>query len=143
MIGNLDPKLRSQIDNIQLLALIKDSDVNLRPITLELRKLETVGVDIENYGNIKASVVFICGDYLGSHQLGGFIENFSKPAYNCRYCSWHSSSLTAETFDLSITKVRTEQSYNENAKKAEISFVNSCGMKFKSIFNKLKHFHVL
>jgi hypothetical protein len=148
MVGNLDSKLRSQIDNILLLALIKDVDVKefgmngiLKPIISDLKKLETEGIEIKNIGNIKGSILFICGDNLGSHQLGGFIENFSKPANNCRYCSYHSSALLSK--DVDIKELRTEESYSENVAEAELIGGNSCGVKFNSVFNELNHFHVV
>ncbi|OXU17749.1 hypothetical protein TSAR_005126, partial [Trichomalopsis sarcophagae] len=81
------------------------------------------------------------GDNLGSHQIGGFTQKFSSPKEFCRYCN-----LTMEEFlkDPFHTKVlRTKKSYKKDAADAMGSNSIVYGVKFNSILNQLKYFHVI
>lgn len=43
---------------------------------------------------MKGTLSFIAGDNLGSHCIGGFVENFSSTSCWCRWCC-----ITREEFD--------------------------------------------
>ncbi|KAK3908808.1 hypothetical protein KUF71_019063 [Frankliniella fusca] len=90
MIGNLPIHLRTHVNSVQLVALWLDKEFDHNAvygiIVEELKLLETDGVFIEDRGVVKASLVCIVGDNLGSHRAGGFVENFSKSLYFCRFC---------------------------------------------------------
>lgn len=84
--------IRSRVDHIQLVALCRESDVSkygfekfFDVIVRDLNILETDGLVIAGT-SFTGSVVAVCGDNLGSHQIGGYIENFSTNIYFCRYC---------------------------------------------------------
>ncbi|CAD6229031.1 GSCOCG00012066001-RA-CDS [Cotesia congregata] len=55
-------------------------------IIQDIKDIETDGIEISPGKVVKGSLVFVTGDNLGSHGLGGFTENFSKTQYFCRYC---------------------------------------------------------
>jgi len=91
-LGNLDPWNRSKVDPLQLLLLCKEKDVAyfglplvLEPIIKDLQDLETNGVEIRGE-IVKASVLVLLGDNLGTHTIGGFLESFSSTHFFCRYC---------------------------------------------------------
>ena len=89
-LGNLSPYLRSHINTIQLVALCREKTFDhakvYGTIVEDIKKIETEGIEISPGQFVKGSVVFISGDNLGSHGLGGFVENFSKSKFFCRYC---------------------------------------------------------
>lgn len=81
-IGNLLPSARSVVDRLQLVLLCKEKDyrefgaaVIFMPLIHDLKLLETTGIDLGTYGVGKGTVACILGDNLGSHDIGGFIEN--------------------------------------------------------------------
>ncbi|KAK3929621.1 Zinc finger protein 76 [Frankliniella fusca] len=89
-LGNLPPHLHSNPKNIQLVALCRKKYFNpdkvFGIIVNDLIKLEKEGVEVSLNVFKKVGVAFIAGDNLGSHSLGGFLENFSRSTYFCRYC---------------------------------------------------------
>jgi hypothetical protein len=146
-VGNLAPKYRSNIDNNLLAAIINDKDVKnsglseiLELIMPDFKKLETVGIEVKNFGNIKGSVVFVCGDNLGQHQLGGFLENFSSKTYICRYCHFDANKF--DTNEVDIDELRTKTNYNENVGIAQDTSKHSKGIKNDCVLNQLEYFHV-
>ncbi|XP_038062996.1 uncharacterized protein LOC119733676 [Patiria miniata] len=83
-LGNLHPYNRSKIDPIQLVSLCKESDVQyfgqerfFSRLVADLKDIEDTGLHIGFGAKVKGSVVAFLGDNLGSHFLGGFLENFS------------------------------------------------------------------
>lgn len=89
-IGNFPDHVQSRTNNMQLVALCREKCFNhdevYGRIVEDLLKLEDEGIKLSNRNIVKGSVVFIAGYNLGSHSLGGFLENFSKAKYFCRYC---------------------------------------------------------
>lgn len=152
-IGNLPPHLRTHIDNIQLVGLVRekwfDHDKVFGPIVEDLKKLEEHGVEIEPGKKIKGGLVCICGDNLGSHGIGGFQESFSKKVeYFCRYCEVKNSEFPSKDEKDEFPKynvLRTPKSYDSAIKNLENSkkkVTNVKGIKRNSIFNSLQSFHV-
>jgi len=82
-IANLSPWLRISIDHIQLIALIYDKDIkkynfnNASKVIVEDLKIFKMKGIIVNNTIIKGTVIAFAGDNLGSHQTGGFNENFN------------------------------------------------------------------
>lgn len=90
---------------------------------------------------LKGSLVAIAGDNLGSHSIGGFLENFSRSTYFCRYCEVCRDDFLTNA--ISCGTKRTAQSYASNLQEQETTATDSvCGIKFDSPFNQLSHFHV-
>ncbi|KAL0150086.1 hypothetical protein M9458_054611, partial [Cirrhinus mrigala] len=107
----------------------------------DLKELEQSGITLEMGQTVKAVVTAIVGDNLGSHSLGGFIENFSKSKNFCRYCLINRDSFANEPTVLG--PARTAENYKSCVESLSLGLENSVdGIKFDSIFNSLKHFHV-
>lgn len=108
---------------------------------------------------MKGSLVFITGDNLGSHSLGGMTENFSRTQYFCRYCFISRDLFNADQGFFKTYPTRTIQSYKRainrlnranfnNFKKKPGKIRNKTkapmikGIKFNFVFNKLNFCHV-
>lgn len=94
-ILNLETKYRSKLKNIHLALLAKNVwvekyglDVLLSPLIKDLNILATSGFNVEINGtnhNNKGEVLFISGDNLSLHKLGGFSQCFNSGRV-CRFC---------------------------------------------------------
>lgn len=78
------------------------------------------------------TVSAIPGDNLGSHGIGGFVENFSKSNHVCRFCLAEREELFSSNAVSGIFAMRTPSNYN-----SAVSTSN-----FDSLFNDLQYFHV-
>lgn len=150
-IGNLPDYVRFQKNSIYLVALCKkknfDHEAVYGEIVKDLKVLESIGINVPGYGTVKGSLVFITGDNLGSHTLGGFVDNFSRSLYFCRYCHLNKYAFFDEDGECKIFENRTVDSYNDcltkvkvNAETGEIT--SYYGIKFNSVFNNLLYYHV-
>lgn len=90
-LADLCPYNRSSTDQMQLVFLCREQDFKyfgeklvMRCLVDDLKDLETTGVCFPDGLNIKAILWAIAGDNLGSHSIGGFVENFSGSTYFCR-----------------------------------------------------------
>ena len=143
-LGNISDHLRGHVDTIKLVALCKEVDFDHSKVygklVSDLQKIETDGITI-NGTNFKGSVVYIAGDNLGSHSLGGFLENFSKATYFCRFCSITRETFHSENGCFTIGELRTVDSYEKSVQNIGNHDSNN-GIKFNSVFNQLQHYHV-
>lgn len=148
-LGNIYPCNRSKIDQMQLVLLVRDVDfkhfgheaVFCRLIS-DLKKIEEEGVLVDGE-YIKGTIAMILGDNLGSHCVGGFVENFSSCNFVCRFCLIETNNI--ELGDVYDTYApRSPDSYNADLDNLENSpgLSNYHGIKFNSLFNKLKYYHV-
>lgn len=146
LIGNLNIKYRTQIQNIQLVLLCKEKFVKLfgidkifQPLIEDLIILEKEGVDYfdcfdQTIKNIQGSLFAMTGDNLGSHQIGGFVENFSSTEFFCRWCYFTRTSL--KNYDLQPGENRTIENYSTDV------LDTNHGIKSDSVLNRLLNFHV-
>lgn len=84
---------------------------------------------------IKAALIVILGDDLGSHCIGGFIENFSCSKHLCGYCL-----IERETFisdQLALGQLLISVDFLSTTDQSVVH-----GIMFDSVFNPLKYFHV-
>lgn len=141
------PHNRSAVDQTQLVLLCREEDFKafgqdkvFGRVLEDLQSLEEQGFPLDDGTYVKASLIAICGDNLGSHGLGGFTENFSTSKHFCRYCTINREDF--KNAPLKCGTKRTTANYNESIEQLsdEIAVVN--GIKFNSIFNSLKSFHV-
>ncbi|XP_034236317.1 uncharacterized protein LOC117642343 [Thrips palmi] len=147
--GNLPCEIRYKKDAIQLVALVRDCDFNHKEIfgkvLEELKRMEE-GTEIPGVGIVKAGIAFIAGDNLGSHGIGGFIENFSRSHYFCRHCLLTRKLYNKPGGEVRLFRNRTKESHDRALRKVKIrtdGSVKSCqGVKFDSELNKLQSFHV-
>lgn len=146
-LANFPPAIRSSIHHIQLVMLCKEKIVKyvgpnkvFRCIVDDLQTIEHSGIEVENKGCIKGTIACIAGDNLGSHQIGGFTENFSTTPYFCRYCT-----ITREEFrecPHSVGDRRSVESYEDCIVDIQNGAQMSMGIKRQSVFNELEYFHV-
>ena len=148
-LADLKPSCRFNIDLMQLVMLVKEQNFKQfgqeavsHPLLQDLMTLEEVGVQLNLTGTnemVKGTIVIIAGDNFGSHCIGGYTENFSKNNYFCRYCRIDRQSFLQNA--CCIGPARTRESYDNVVKHIDNDHP-TYGIKFPSLFNKLKHFHV-
>ncbi|XP_056623049.1 uncharacterized protein LOC130436430 isoform X1 [Triplophysa dalaica] len=91
-LANLPPHIRSSTDHMSLVMLCREKDFKhfghekvFSRLIADLKDLEDNGITVAEE-TFKGTVLCIAGDNLGSHNVGGFTENFSTSEYFCRYC---------------------------------------------------------
>lgn len=142
------PHNRSAIDNMQLVLLCKEQDFRyfgmdkvFEPLIRDLKALEESGVEINNGQAVRGRLCAISGDNLGSHSIGGFVENFSVSHYFCRYCDVKRSQF--EGSPLVRGNSRTPESFLKHVQElGKGDLISECGVKSDSPFNQLAFFHV-
>lgn len=142
------PYNRSSISQLQLVLLCREQDFKyfgankvFEPLMTDLKVLEERGIMISDGSVVRATLVAISGDSLGSHSIGGFLENFSRADHFCRYCEIDRDTFVNESHLSGTT--RTAQLYQSHLDDLKTSDTNSvCGIKSDSPFNQLAHFHV-
>lgn len=147
-LGNIVPHERLKTKNMQLAILCFNSHVNLFTLDVILDKLVNDIIILENRGIfvdrkkrfLKGTIYVILGDNLGSHQLGGFIENFSSAEYFCRYCLIKKNEFKQYPQNIGIK--RSVQNYNDATEKIVIDGKPYEGIKSNSPFNKCKFFQI-
>lgn len=99
-LANLPSYARTTIDNIQLVLLGREDDLNhfgankvFQNCVSEINELEANGLYV-NGKVYDVRLLFILGDNLGSHWLGGFTTNFSNNSFICRYCLVQKKKMT-------------------------------------------------
>ena len=115
MLGNIPDYLRGHVNSIKLVTLCKEKEFDYvkvyRKIFSDLKEIEKEGIEI-NSKFVKGSLVYIAGDNLGSHGLGGFTENFSTAKYMCRFCLVTKDEFNSEGGCCKFYLTRTVESYN-------------------------------
>jgi hypothetical protein len=129
-LENFSAHHRSSIDQMQLALLCHENDAKhfgidhlFTPLVKDLKTLESVGITLRCGTVVKGSLLFIIGDNLGSHAVGGYSESFSKNMYWCRYCTIKSTEFHANP--LVFGKNRTRLEYNSALKKLYLK-KNAC-----------------
>lgn len=150
VLGNLPAYLRSKVDNIQLVMLCHEKHITffgweniIEPLIRDLQSLEKKGIHISvdnNIINCTGTVVAMLGDNLGSHQIGGFTENFNSSEYFCRFCDITQNEFKSKYECTNIN--RNADNYNLNVTEAKSNMKAVKGIKYESPLNKLNYFHV-
>ncbi|KYM93954.1 hypothetical protein ALC62_15436, partial [Cyphomyrmex costatus] len=150
VLGNLPAYLRSKVEHIQLVMLCYEKyikffgwDKVLEPLINDLRSIKKDGIIIsvaDKTINFVGTVVAVLGDNLGSHQIGGFTENFHSSTYFCRFCDITQNQLQLKNMCTNIN--RNPNNYNLHVKQAKTAMTIVKGVKQNSPLNKLDHFHV-
>ena len=151
ILGNLPPYLRFKVDPKMLVLLCFEKDFKecgmdkiFEILLNDLKKLENGIKLISGKPTVKGTLLFVLGDNLVSHVIGGFSENFSYSDYFCRYCFYRRKHLTKKSLCSYVAKERTPENYAKAIqylcihKEKEIRH----GIKRNSPFNELKYFHV-
>lgn len=137
-LNQIYPAYRSSLNQIYLLLLCNEKDIKLFGEHMIFRQLVDDIKELENGSEIngiivKAAVLCICGDNLGSHFIGGFPQNFSTSDYMCRFCTMKRTDWKEQPYPILNAEKFTKEKYN-----AEIESIGS----HSSIFNELGFFHV-
>lgn len=148
-LGNFRPHFQSVVDNTLLILLCKEADLKhfgqdkiFHESMEDLKKLEVDGIQIHNTV-VKGTVYCIIGDNLGSHGIGGFTENFSTVEDFCRYCTITLSEFRRDPNCVGPRRtVESCKSAIRHLESDNTGFNNVIGIKFDSIFNALKYYHV-
>lgn len=134
---------------MQLVLLVREVDfkffgqeVVFRVLVNDLKKIEQIGVLVDDK-LVKGTVAMITGDNLGSHCIGGFVENFSACIFVCRYCLFKTDEIEHGNI-LDTYCARSPDNYQNvlDCLENEPDKNNVHGVKFNSIFNELQYFHV-
>lgn len=147
-LGEVQPHNRSSVDPMQLVMLCRERDFKtfgqekvFSSIITDLKDLEDTGIETDDGNTLKAALISICGDNLGSHCLGGFTENFSCSTHFCRYCLIERTDF--EKTPLKLGPKRTITGHKESVQQLSTTDQDMVqGVKFDSPFNSLKYFHV-
>lgn len=126
-LGNIDPKFRSKLSAIRLLAIGKAKDISeagvnviLERIENDLRmlyngaKIKTDNGEIDIYG----AVISICGDTLAQHDLAGFKSGVGFAFSKCRHCECDFNSMQ-HNFDEKQFTPRTLQNHIRQCQEIE------------------------
>ncbi|XP_031339512.1 uncharacterized protein LOC116181630 [Photinus pyralis] len=145
-VNNIPSRHWSKVGHIQLIGLVYEKTIKMlgfhKVLTVlleDLKFIEVTGVEVEVDNkriNIKGSLLSVIGDNLGSHQVGGFVENFSTSGYFCRYCDFsyaHSNKPIV---------YRTKSLYEFDVNMANFEAEPSKGIKHNSVLNDLNYYHV-
>ena len=124
-LGNLPAEYRSKVDLIQLAYMILAKDMKataqeelldhdklkavLKPLIDELIDLKINGINF-NGEIIPVCLLFLIGDSLGQHQIGGYVRNFSSE-YTCRFCPMSKTDFKTRPFD--VMPLRTREEYDQ------------------------------
>lgn len=146
-LAYFEPFHHSTIDNMLLVLLCKELDFKwfgqgsvFSRILLDLKQLEEHGIVTTSGHVVRATLLSIVGDNLGSHCIGGYTQNFSTSKYFCRYCEVQRDQLenVSQCFPL-----QTVDTYKEAVQLLQQSDVNEVKCIYcDSAFNSLKYFHV-
>lgn len=154
-IRNIDPRVKSKLSNIHLVALIKSQDLKAdcdapdkvaNKIVNELSILETTGIEIKTGQHLKGVLINISSDNLGANGIFGFVESFSA-TYYCRMCELNSTECKAVVEEIS-EKMRRTSTYQIHVDSlGDIGSKNpdyklSKGVKKFCVFNRLQNFHI-
>ncbi|XP_056605722.1 uncharacterized protein LOC130424250 isoform X3 [Triplophysa dalaica] len=146
-LANLPPHIRSSTDHMSLVMLCREKDFKhfghekvFSRLIADLKDLEDNGITVAEE-TFKGTVLCIAGDNLGSHNVGGFTENFSTSEYFCRYC--RIARRDFQTDPNACGPQRTPENYNSAVDILQSEgHQNVEGITCKSIFNSLNYFNV-
>jgi len=95
MLGNIDPKYRSQLQSVHLVALCFSASIKkygfqrvLKPFINDMITLTERGIIVQRTDGkflMKGSLLIVVADNLAAHAIGGFFESFSS-LHPCRFC---------------------------------------------------------
>lgn len=146
-LTDVAPHNRSNVDQMQLALLCREQDFKyfghdkvFASLIRDLKDLEENGLVLSDGQVYRGTLCAIAGDNLGSHNIGGFNENFSRNTHFCRFCSIGCETFTSST--VAKASVRTAESYTDHVQQLSTSgLMSSAGIKFNSKFNDLSYIY--
>lgn len=151
-ILNLPPCLLSQLAHIHPFAICKTVDVVkdnfgfvLREFLLKLHNLESddrmlLNVpDLPNF-RIRGTLVSVCGDTKGAHEIGGFMSPLAKKF--CRLCLIERPDINFKSsIDELVLRNRTNYDEAVIASSRDVAEIPKTGVKYSCILNDSRFFH--
>ncbi len=119
-LGNVDPKFRSKLAAVRLLAIAKANDIDECGVDVVLQKIDEDlqllynGVKIQTQNgemNLFGAVVSVCGDTLAQHELAGFKEGVGFAYSKCRHCECTFEEMQRNFDKQSFTKRTVEKKH--------------------------------
>lgn len=153
VLGNIEPKFRSQLSTIQLALICPSAIVHeygmsqvMAPLIHDLKHLESVGINIDRDGhmyNFRGTLSMVVADNLAAHGIGGFQESFNTDRL-CRFCMVTKNDVKNHFRDTDLVP-RSKDAFNEQVEMAEQmpNVARIYGVKRDSPLNQLDHYHVI
>ena len=155
VLGNLHPKYRSQLDNIQLVALAPYQkvvaqhglDAFFKPVVDDIKILENEGIEIECQGQLHhfyGTVTVVVADNLGAHSLAKLQESFAHAHVICRFCQTRRADFQGVHRDGDFEQ-RTKQGHDAQvaAVQQDDSLIPIYGVKGPSCLSEVQYYHVI
>lgn len=152
MIGNIEPKHRSQLHTVHLVTLCFSSSLKrfgfqkvLQPLINDLVTLNKCGISVQRPdGNfvLKGSVLLVVADNLAAHGLGGFLESFTSE-HPCRFCLISKSGMQTN-LRCDASCLRTQENYTSQVERVSKhkALRKVYGLKHNSCLNEIPKFNV-
>lgn len=153
-VKNIPPKFSSKLSNIMLSSLCYTDDTKTRytdwndiwlGLLFDLRQIEN-GIILHDGTTMRGTVVSVVSDNLGANTILGFVKNFSKAKYPCRFCLCSIEEIRTVCKEIQ-SKRRTKDNYEEQLQKIKYSetvdLTNTCGVKMHCALNDLKYYHMI
>lgn len=153
-VKNIPQKFSSKLSNILLASLCHTDDTKTKytdwndiwfGLVSELRIIEN-GIVLNDGTTIKGTVISVVSDNLGANTILGFVKNFSKTKYPCRFCSCSLDEIRTVCKEIP-SKRRTKEHYEEQLVKIKYSekvdFANTFGVAMHCALNDLKYYHII
>lgn len=153
-VKNIPSKFASKLSNILLSSLSHTDDLKTQytdwndiwlGLVHELRQIEH-GIVLDDGTTIKGTVVSVVSDNLGANSILGFVKNFSKAKYPCRFCFSTLDEIRTLCHEIQ-SKRRTKEHYEEqllkikNAEKVDLT--DTFGVAMHCALNELKFYHMI
>lgn len=117
-LRNINPKFRSKLAAIKLLAIAKVDDIDKRGVDFVLQRIDedlkvlynSVTIQTQSGGfELFGAVVSVCGDTHAQHELAGFKEGVGFSYSKCRHCECTFEEMQVNFKKKSFTKSTMEK----------------------------------
>lgn len=153
-IQNLPKKHLSKVQNLYLVCLCNANDLKTKNtdsnsiwqiIVNELKILETNGIEVQEYGKLRGTLVSTVMDNLGANVGLGFAQGFTAN-YFCRFCETP-KRICQQLTTASNCVLRTKTSYDESirivSESINVNYSETKGVRFCCKLSDLKYFHII
>lgn len=153
-IKNIPPEFSSKVDTIHICSLCYTDDLKTEytdfddiwlHVVKDISRLEN-GIDIGGGKIIRGTVCFFASDNLGSNVALGFVANFSKAHYYCRFCMCSREEVQSVCREIP-EKIRTKETHDEHlaiiADSSKVDLKLTKGVVRDCYLNKLKYYHMI
>lgn len=132
-LGNINPKFRSKLAAIRLLAIAKAKDISEAGADVILKRIEKDLTELYNgvkiqVGNseimLYGAVISVCGDTLAQHDLAGFKSGVGFAFSKCRHCECDFETMQNH-FDGKSFTLRTLQNHIRECREIERASTDS------------------